>query len=473
LFVAVVFVYSILFLWRVVYFFRSILFLFFSVVKVILTTYIIFFFSSGSRHSRYIGDWSSDVCTAVLLNEMFDRMLNIESGNRQTNVQGQIMTSPKGALGAAQVMPATAMNPGYGVPSIFDLAEKQGIPVANRDEATAKALLANENLNRQFGSNYYNAMNSRFGSQGGAAAYNAGPGAVQRNMNANAGQMNTSQLPNETQGYLAKLGNAVTNMFPSAQAGTVPQTPANVGSSGFQAYDRNRPGNAQYMGNAQAEPTQATSPYSLATNVPQQGIGTGQQRAMTAPQPGMGPDTTTQAIGRYQLLQDNQDAMFKMAYDETQPEYLRQRAKERGVELYKQQRELEDAQNKLPTLNPPQVADTLKGGKNSVGDWAQYLLFKHLGLNDLANEKGEQLGIGHAWENSTITDDKGNERSVEILRSASGKTLKGKFTGKDGADLTPDQFDQATPGISVKGVHISKVNDVMNPFNVDGTQHNK
>jgi hypothetical protein len=440
-----------------------------------------FFSKVGSAIGQGVDNFKTNIANApanfaanvAAIPDDFNRMLQVESGNRQVDSQGRIMTSPKGALGAAQVMPATAMNPGFGVPSIFDLAEKQGIKVQNRDETTAKQLLANENLNRQFGLNYHTAMKGKFGDQGGAAAYNAGPGAVQRNMNANAGRMNVGQLPQETQGYLAKLGNAVSSVIPSAQAGTVPQAPANVGSSGFQAYDRNRPGNAAYAGNApapQAEPTQATSPYSLATGVPQQGLGTAQQRAMPQPAVGMGPDTTTQAIGRFQLLQDNQDAMFKMAYDETQPEYLRQRAKDRGIELYNQQRELANAEKKLPTLTPTQVADTIKGGRGSVGDWAQYLLFKHLGLNDLANEKGDQLGIGHAYENATITDEKGNERSVEILRSASGKTLRGKFTGKDGAELTQDQLEQASAGILGKGVHISKVEDVINPMNGERIQ---
>ena len=419
--------------------------------------------------------------TGPSIPNMFNRMLQVESGDRQVDSQGRIMTSPKGALGAAQVMPATAMNPGFGVPSIFDLAEKQGIKVQNRDEATAKSLLANEQLNRQFGLNYYNAMNSRFGGQGGAAAYNAGPGAVQRNMNANAGQMNVGQLPKETQGYLSKIGNAVTNMFPSAQAGTVPQPPANVGSSGYQAYDRNRPGNAAFQGGPkpgtmalptmeQIQPTAPVSPYSLATGVPQQGLGTQQQRSMAQPAAGMGPDTTTQAIGRFQLLQDNQDGMFKMAYDETQPEYLRTRAKERGIELYNQQRSLADAEKKIPTATASQLADTLKGSRGSLGDWAQYLLLKHVGLNDLANEVGDKLGIGHGYENATIVDENGKERSVELLRSLSGKTLSGKFTGKDGAELSQDQLEQASAGILGKGVHISKVDNLIDPLTGDRIQ---
>src|SRR5437762_6458824 len=45
--------------------FRMIFFLFF--VCVIFRVWFFFFFSSRRRHTRYIGDWSSDVCSSDLL----------------------------------------------------------------------------------------------------------------------------------------------------------------------------------------------------------------------------------------------------------------------------------------------------------------------------------------------------------------------------------------------------------------------
>lgn len=396
-------------------------------------------------------NFANNVQAAVNPNNTFAALQQVESGNRDFDAQGRPIQSPKGAMYRNQVMPATARNPGYGIR-----------PIQNESP---------EEYNR-VGEEYYQAMLKQFGGdqQKALAAYNAGPGRVQQNIRANQGTMNVSQLPQETQGYLQKIGNVVSNMIPSAQAAPAPRNvPQAFPQEGVAvATGRGVQGtmslpNAQQEQAPQPEPTAPVSPYSLATGVPQQGLGTAQQRMMPQAQPGMGPDTTTQAIGRYQLLQDNQDAMFKMAYDETQPEYLRQRAKDRGVELYNQKRELEEANKKVTTANPNQVADTLKGSRNGLGDWAQYLLLKHLGLNDLANQKGEELGIGHAWENATITDEKGNERSVEILRSASGKVLQGKFTGKEGAQLSQDQLEQATAGILGKGVHISKVENVINP----------
>lgn len=89
--------------------------------------------------------------------------------------------SPKGARGLMQVMPETAMKPGFGVPSIFDIAEREGIKVKDRSKASAEKLLENPALNAQFGSMYRTAMEDRFGSpELAAAAYNAGPGAVER-----------------------------------------------------------------------------------------------------------------------------------------------------------------------------------------------------------------------------------------------------------------------------------------------------
>ena len=170
---------------------------------------------------------SGAVAYPVTPQQVFGNILRAESNNRQFTPSGQVVTSPKGAMGAAQIMPATAAQPGFGVPSIFDLAEQRGIQVPNRDEATARQLLANEQLNREFGQLYSNAMQQRFGQQGGVAAYNAGPGRVERNVAANQGQLNLAQLPQETQGYMQNvlkgLGNVVGSLIPSAQAGTLPQ----------------------------------------------------------------------------------------------------------------------------------------------------------------------------------------------------------------------------------------------------------
>jgi hypothetical protein len=97
-------------------------------------------------------------------------------------------------------MPATAAQPGFGVR-----------PAADQSP---------EEYNR-VGAEYYQALLQKFNGdeRAATAAYNAGPGRVQSNMAANQGRMNEAQLPQETQGYLGKVFNAI---IPSAQAGTLP-----------------------------------------------------------------------------------------------------------------------------------------------------------------------------------------------------------------------------------------------------------
>ena len=117
----------------------------------------------------------------------FDRIRDIESGNRDYDAAGQPIVSPKGARFAAQVLPATSTKPGYGVK-----------PVAN---ASA------EEFNR-VGRDYFNAMKKKYGNSAlAAAAYNAGPGRIDKILQRakQTGKDWKTMLPRETQDYLEKF----------------------------------------------------------------------------------------------------------------------------------------------------------------------------------------------------------------------------------------------------------------------------
>ena len=120
---------------------------------------------------------------------VFGRMIQAESGGQQYAPNGQILTSPKGAQGIAQIMPSTGAAPGYGI-----------APATPSELATPEG-------NRAFGQRYFEGMYNKFGQdpEKAAAAYNAGPGRVQQNLAANNGQLNVAQLPQETQDYLRKV----------------------------------------------------------------------------------------------------------------------------------------------------------------------------------------------------------------------------------------------------------------------------
>jgi Transglycosylase SLT domain len=343
-------------------------------------------------------------------NETFNRMIQAESNGRQTNAQGQVLTSNKGAMGIAQIMPTTAMQPGYGVPTIFDLAQQRGIPFQNRDIATAQQLLGNKELNQQFGQNYYNAMQNRFPGQGGIAAYNAGPGRVQQNVAQNQGQLNVTQLPQETQGYLQRVN------MPNQTA--VPINPAQV----------------------------AQQPV-------QQPI----QQQIQPPQPVVEQLTPVQlGINAYQTAQNDINNLMKLNADESLPEFIRTRAGDRAMELYDNKKKINQANEEFKDLGPKEIADVAQGrSKSSVGDWLQYLLFKHVGLNDLANEKGDQLGIGHQWQSAIGP----NGENFLIKTSASGRPIEGYDAATTNA-LTQQQLMQAMTNIGGKNKPDVSLQDV-------------
>ena len=151
-----------------------------------------------------------------------DTIKDIESSNRQTDSSGNVLRSVKGAVGLMQVMPATAAQPGYGVPSIFDLAGNAGIEV-NEDQVTfdrevledgkikitptpeavaeADRLLENQTLNEAFGLRYLDAMVDEFDGDLDriGIAYNAGPKVAER------WDGNPESLIKETRDYIAKI----------------------------------------------------------------------------------------------------------------------------------------------------------------------------------------------------------------------------------------------------------------------------
>jgi hypothetical protein len=125
--------------------------------------------------------------------DIFERgLLGAESAHRQFDREGRTLTSPKGALGIAQIMPGTA-------PEAAKLAGLDYDPVRLRQDSE---------YNKALGKAYFDEQRRRFGSDElAAAAYNAGPGAVQKALRrAEAtGQDVMSFLPAETRAYVPKV----------------------------------------------------------------------------------------------------------------------------------------------------------------------------------------------------------------------------------------------------------------------------
>ena len=107
-----------------------------------------------------------------------------ESSNRHTDANGQLITSPVGAVGKYQIMPSTAAQPGFGLKPL-DLAT------------------ATEAQHEEFSRNYLNKLNERFGNQPDLtlAAYNYGVGNVEKLLQ-QYGVKWKEHLPTETSNYL-------------------------------------------------------------------------------------------------------------------------------------------------------------------------------------------------------------------------------------------------------------------------------
>ena len=107
-----------------------------------------------------------------------------ESSNRHTDENGQMITSPSGAVGKYQIMPSTAAQPGFGL---------EPLNLATATEAD----------HEEFSRNYLNKLNERFGNQPDLtlAAYNYGVGNVEKLLQEH-GVRWKEHLPKETSNYL-------------------------------------------------------------------------------------------------------------------------------------------------------------------------------------------------------------------------------------------------------------------------------
>jgi hypothetical protein len=138
----------------------------------------------------------------IPFSSLFQRLVGTESNGKHTDASGGLLTSNKGAQGITQVVPKTAQNPGFGVTPIQNDSKEEYL---------------------RFGNDYLQALIKNFGGdqKKAVAAYNAGPGAVDRAVAkaAKNGGDFTAYLPAETQKYVQKiLGNALAVVTGSSNA---------------------------------------------------------------------------------------------------------------------------------------------------------------------------------------------------------------------------------------------------------------
>lgn len=116
---------------------------------------------------------------------VFSNLIKAESQGKHLDDKGGLLTSPKGAQGITQLLPATAKDPGYGITPAKDTSEAEYKRVG-RDYLSA--------LVTEFNGDYEKAL----------AAYNYGVGNVKKAITKN-GDAWKDKLPAETKDYLGKI----------------------------------------------------------------------------------------------------------------------------------------------------------------------------------------------------------------------------------------------------------------------------
>jgi soluble lytic murein transglycosylase-like protein len=133
---------------------------------------------------------------------LYSALLQQESGGRHTDAAGNLITSSAGARGISQVMPATGVDPGFGVAPLRDNSEEEY---------------------RRFGRDYLNAMLRRYGGDRAKAlaAYNAGPGSVDKAIK-QYGDNWLNGMPEETRNYIPSILGKESQGMPLPDGGTGP-----------------------------------------------------------------------------------------------------------------------------------------------------------------------------------------------------------------------------------------------------------
>jgi len=190
------------------------------------------------------------------------------------------------------------------------------------------------------------------------------------------------------------------------------------------------------------QPTQPVAPEAQPAFTGQ-GIRAPGQPAMAAP-----AMETKPFIDQYQENQNDPAQLMKLSTDETAPEPLRERARNRAADLITQQREMANAQEKLATATPTELAKYMRE-KTTGGSWIKAIFYAAIGAKQLAQEEGAKLGIG---TEKVVTDANGKANIIKV--SSNGTPLEG-YSAETGKKLTAEEMISAIGGTTAGKVSTS------------------
>lgn len=348
--------------------------------------------------------------------QTYNRMLQIESGNRDYTPSGAPVVSPAGAMYASQVMPGTAAQPGFGVR-----------PVQAQTP---------EEYNR-VGREYFDAMRKRYGGNDelAAAAYHSGPGNVDRALQqAQAtGQDWRSFLGPQGQAYVAKAvpGQATPVAAPAVNAQPTAVAPQDLGE--FAGVDR---AIAQQAAQPQPTYTPQQTEAALASMERERHM----NDFITAQNDNL---SIEQYIANPHVPEDLRDQMRK-SY------------REKLANEYRLSKGLEDVKKTVESGDTTKLA-RMVSAKGDEGSIAKAFLYSLIGFKSGAHAEVAKMNLPDKWAPAELE----NGKTGMVQYSTSGMPLRG--VKSDGTPMDEKELMAYASGGLAKGVHVTKTENYIDP----------
>jgi hypothetical protein len=141
-------------------------------------------------------------------------------------------------------------------------------------------------------------------------------------------------------------------------------------------------------------------------------------------------------VDNYTTNQNDPQALMKLSTDEGTPDWMKERSRNRAADIITQQRDMKDAQEKLASATPSDLAKYMRE-KTTGGSWIKAIFYAAIGAKQLAQEEGAKLGIG---TEKIVTGSDGKAYMVKV--SSNGTPLDG-YSAETGKKLSSEELINA------------------------------
>jgi len=153
-------------------------------------------------------------------------------------------------------------------------------------------------------------------------------------------------------------------------------------------------------------------------------------------------------VDNYTTNQNDPQALMQLSTAEDTPDWMKERSRNRAADIITQQRDMKDAQEKLASATPSDLAKYMRE-KTTGGSWIKAIFYAAIGAKALAQEEGAKLGIG---TEKIVTGADGKAYIVKV--SSNGTPLDG-YSAETGKKLKAEELVAAIGGAGAGKVSTS------------------